>query len=198
LIKNCTIVSNSAPSAGAFYFEGSSQIENTIAAFNDGSAVECFEPPDMSCCDLYGNTGGDWTGHMAHLLGQDGNICEDPLLCDWPGGNYAIQYDSPCNPLNNPSCDLIGAGPIGCTPAWLPDPLQTPSAIALLPSVPNPFHHATKIRYFLHAGDVASPVSLRVHDPAGRLIQTLVDGVLPPGMHFVSWDGRTMAGGPAA
>ena len=37
-----------------------------------------------------------------------------------------------------------------------------------------------------------------VHDAAGRLVRTLVDGVQPPGTHSATWDGRNERGEPVA
>lgn len=68
------------------------------------------------CTDLYGNAGGDWTPGIQHLLGINGNICEDPLFCDPENGDFTLHCDSPCAPFTppNPECDLIGARPVGC------------------------------------------------------------------------------------
>ena len=62
-------------------------------------------------------------------------------------------------------------------------------------SYPNPFNPGTTIRF-----DLASrqPVQLRIFDVHGRLVRTLVDGVLAQGHHELRWDGRTDAGTPLA
>jgi hypothetical protein len=81
----------------------------------------------LSCCDLFGNAGGDWVGCIADQYGFNGNIAEDPLFCG-PGGEtipmlhfdsspYSLHADSPCLPGNHPDgadCDLIGARGVGC------------------------------------------------------------------------------------
>ncbi|MDH4038139.1 MAG: T9SS type A sorting domain-containing protein [Candidatus Krumholzibacteria bacterium] len=52
---------------------------------------------------------------------------------------------------------------------------------------PNPFNPSTSIRF---AVPVASRVSLRVYDVAGRLVRTLADQDYAAGEHGVTWDGR--------
>lgn len=70
----------------------------------------------LTCCDIYGNEGGDWTGLIAAQYGINGNISEDPLFCDPESGDLRLQENSPCTPFTppNPDCDLIGAWPVGC------------------------------------------------------------------------------------
>ncbi len=60
---------------------------------------------------------------------------------------------------------------------------------------PNPFRPSTTIEYV-----VSSPgrATLRVYDPAGRVVATLVDAVVEPGRHEAVWDGRTSTGERAA
>ena len=68
----------------------------------------------LSCCDIYGNAGGDWVGAIAEQLGINGNICLDPLFCDPTALDLTLHADSPCAAENNPECGLIGAWPEGC------------------------------------------------------------------------------------
>jgi hypothetical protein len=56
---------------------------------------------------------------------------------------------------------------------------------------PNPFGTGTTIRYSLpHEGKV----QLHVYNVEGRLVRTLVDGMVPAGAHAVTWDGRDTQG----
>jgi len=68
-------------------------------------------------------------------------------------------------------------------------------ATRLLAPSPNPFNPTTTIAYTL-----ATPgrVTVRVHDAAGRIVRTLVDGKRTAGEHATVWDGRTDAGERAA
>jgi len=60
---------------------------------------------------------------------------------------------------------------------------------------PNPAHRATEIPFTLAGGGDAISVTLRIFDPHGRLVRTLVDGAEPTARHYViSWDGRDQMG----
>jgi len=66
-------------------------------------------------------------------------------------------------------------------------PRVDPGGPVLHPAVPNPFNPRTTLRYFL-AEDTR--VSLRIYDPAGRLIRTVLsDGMQTAGERQVSWNG---------
>ena len=62
---------------------------------------------------------------------------------------------------------------------------------ALHPAFPNPFNPATRLAFDLA---LPGPVSLRLHDVAGRLVRDLLEETRPAGSHVVTWDG-TDAGG---
>jgi hypothetical protein len=52
---------------------------------------------------------------------------------------------------------------------------------------PNPFNPRTSIDFALPA---AGPLRLRIFDPRGRLVRTLIDGPETGGRHQAVWDGR--------
>ena len=116
-IRNCTLVGNSAPYGSATYTEdwGHLTVENSMIVFNlQGQALEGWG--QISCCNLFGNEGGDLVGGFASCLGKDGNISADPLFCNRGEGDFRLAADSPCatdSPLN-PGCALIGALKVGC------------------------------------------------------------------------------------
>lgn len=120
VITHCTMARNAATVGGGIaVFDGPLELENTIIADSpSGEAIGWLGPilPTLSCCDLFGNAGGDWVGGLEEQLGVRGNICEDPLFCDPENGDFTLQECSPCAPFSppNPECDLIGAWPIGC------------------------------------------------------------------------------------
>ena len=60
---------------------------------------------------------------------------------------------------------------------------------------PNPFNPRTSIAY---ATAAAGPVRLRILDPRGRLVRTLVDDAVAAGDHQITWDGRDDRGRDAA
>lgn len=97
---------------------GSGELSNTIIAGGTaGGAVSASTVPlTIACSDIFGNEGGDWTGSIAALLGQDGNIALDPLLCDPDAGDLTLQAGSPCAPFSaqNPGCDRVGVHEVRC------------------------------------------------------------------------------------
>lgn len=60
---------------------------------------------------------------------------------------------------------------------------------------PNPLNPRTTIRFELAE---PGPVELAVHDARGRLVRTLVRGVLPAGMQQVNWNGTDSRGSSVA
>ena len=117
LFTNCSIVRSA--------FEGircrgdSAVLQNTIIAFGQGPGVVVDgspTPPAMTCCDVFGNSGGDWTECIADQYGVNGNISLDPLFCDLDVGDVHLRDDSPCAPYAPPNeeCDLVGALGVSC------------------------------------------------------------------------------------
>jgi hypothetical protein len=82
----------------------------------------------ISCCDFFGNAGGDWIGcGIEGQHGINGNFSADPLFCGPMDGStpmivsdasaLTLHADSPCLPGNHPDgedCGLIGAYGQGC------------------------------------------------------------------------------------
>ena len=66
----------------------------------------------------------------------------------------------------------------------------------LLGNAPNPFNPMTEIRFSV--GPDAQRARLQVYDLHGRLIQTLLDETVQPGVHSVTWQGRNDRGEQAA
>jgi hypothetical protein len=119
-IVSSTLVGNTSGSGGggiAAMGETAASLTTTIIASSaKGAGVQCFAPATLTCCALYGNEGGDWTGCIADQLGAHGNIASDPLFCDPSTDDLSLHENSPCGPDFNPECGLIGALPVGCPP----------------------------------------------------------------------------------
>ncbi len=79
-------------------------------------------------------------------------------------------------------------------PAAAPEAAAAPMT-GLGPCRPNPFNPHTTVSFRVAA---TGPATLRIFDVAGRLISTLVDGVVTAGEHAVTWNGTTSAGQPVA
>ncbi len=68
----------------------------------------------LSCCNVYGNVGGDWVDCIAGQYGINGNLSEDPLFCDLYNDDLTLCGNSPCLPDSNDCEVLIGAYGEGC------------------------------------------------------------------------------------
>ncbi len=83
------------------------------------------------------------------------------------------------------------ADPADFTNAARPD-----AALSLAPTAPNPAVASTTIRFRLGR---PAPVTLTIHDLAGRRLRRLLDASpLPAGPHTAVWDGRDDGGAPVA
>ncbi|HWN83033.1 MAG TPA: choice-of-anchor B family protein, partial [Candidatus Udaeobacter sp.] len=81
------------------------------------------------------------------------------------------------------------------TPVAVLDPEAAAPAAVLLGASPNPMAGPGQIRFRLPA---AGPATLRVYDPAGRLVSILSRGLRPAGEQAVAWSGRSDSGAPLA
>jgi hypothetical protein len=68
---------------------------------------------------------------------------------------------------------------------------EMPLVFRLVQNAPNPFNPVTKVAYHVPR---ESEVTIRVYDVSGRVVTTLVDGVVEPGRHAAVWNGRNDAG----
>lgn len=121
VVTGCNLVDNAATSRGGGLFcEGQSLaiVDRTLIVFSGaGTAAECAGTGDVAitCSNLYGNAGGDWTGCVAGEDSLFGNHSADPLFCDAAGGDYSVRLpDSPCLPQNNACGQVIGFETAGC------------------------------------------------------------------------------------
>lgn len=70
---------------------------------------------------------------------------------------------------------------------------SVPTAFTLQQNYPNPFNPETRITFEVPAGWTA-PVTLRVFNLQGQLVQTLFDGYAQPGQHTIPWNARDARG----
>ncbi|MBN2172352.1 MAG: right-handed parallel beta-helix repeat-containing protein, partial [Candidatus Krumholzibacteriota bacterium] len=187
--------------AGAFYcWNGSAAtLTDCIIAFSDAGAAVCCAGdgpyPVLTCCDVFGNAGGDWTGCIADQADLNGNLCADPRFCDLDTGDLTLAANSPCLPEGNDCGVLMGALGEGCPATPVPED-GVPVAAFLAQNAPNPFNPVTEIRFGLPA---PAAVTLTVFDVAGRRVRRLLAGeILPAGVHRVVWQGRDDTGRPLA
>lgn len=195
-ITGCTFFGNGATlNGGGIWVRGSPSITRSIIANStDGGGLRIWitSQPAISCCDIYGNTGGDWTGLIWALEGINGNLSADPSFCDPDNGDFHLWNYSPCNQYG---CGLIGALPVGCwdvqavdDPAWDAVPA---TCFSLGPITPNPCRSLAVIRYELPPL-LDAPIRLAMFDASGRLVRTLVES--GQGQGAVRWNGLDDAG----
>ena len=206
-MSRCTLYGNTALEGAGLCFEESSAgtVERSIIVDNyvgeglywDGGGGG--ELP-LSCCDLYGNAGGDWVGLIADQYGIDGNISEEPLFCDPGTDDFSLDAASPCSPdYSPPGCGLIGARWIGCGGAGVPEPDRVAcDGFDLLPPVPAPFRGRTEIRYVIPPGYPVSKVVVSIYDIAGRRVKTLASAELDAGVYGAVWDATDYRGARVA
>ena len=134
------------------------------------------------------------------------------LVTDYAGTGQAGGLDGPADQATFSAPNGIWASPDGTI--WVAewglqrvrriDPPAVTGAAALpgtgtgpqlAQNRPNPFTGGTAIAF-----EIGRPgaVRLQIHDAAGRLVRTLVNGERGAGSHVVRWDGRTQEGTVAA
>jgi len=192
-LTSCTFANNTADvdGSGIYLAYADAELDRVIVAFGQGAmAIHCADAnsvPVLSCCDIFGNTHGDWTDCIADQLGGNGNISADPLFCNLPAGDITLRPDSPCAPEYSSGCGLIGAWPVMCSDPTHADYTPIPDIPVLLQNHPNPFNPVTTIKFSLPEPQT---VSLTVYSLDGCLVKILVDEVMPAGQHEAIWKGR--------
>lgn len=121
VLQNCTFSDNSVGDGGGTIYcrDASPQLDNCIIAFDAaGPAFAEYagltNEPVLSCCDLYGNAGGNWVGPAAGQGSVNNNMEVDPEFCDRAVGDLRLFDTSPCAAGNNPACGQVGALWVAC------------------------------------------------------------------------------------
>jgi predicted outer membrane repeat protein len=120
-LNSCTFFGNSSPNGACLAVDTSWFIvTGSILSYGlGGSAVAWDGSYTFTCCDIYGNEGGDWV-YVEDQLGIRGNIQVCPAFCNAVAEPYDFHLcdESPCAPGNHPDgydCGLIGAWDVGCS-----------------------------------------------------------------------------------
>lgn len=111
-----TIVETGGGAIAIYCPDGTVSLSRNVIAFNDGAGIHISDGSyGISCNDVYGNIGGEYSG-IPDQTGLNDNISLDPMMCDPEAGNYGLWSTSPCAPFSPPNdaCDLIGAFPVAC------------------------------------------------------------------------------------
>jgi hypothetical protein len=120
VLSNCTISHNNAAGlgGGACVTGGAPTFQRCIISFTligaglywSGGAPGAA----LSCCDVFGNLGGNYGGAISDQTGVGGNVSVDPQYCNAGALNFGVGDGSPCRPDGNACGVLIGARPVGC------------------------------------------------------------------------------------
>lgn len=226
-LVNNTISRNSATQGGGVYCNSSSSptLRNNIIAFNTkggGFHVQIYPPrsssPGITCCDFYGNTGGNYV-NWRDQTGKKGNISGNPLFVNATAGDFheksvggtwnpatkkwaIYKVQSPCIDAGNPTSGFgaeptpnggrINMGAYGNTAyaskAAPPGAGGEPQVAAAATSLAG---GATHITVSLTS---AASVRVSVLNVAGREVAVLPERALPQGVSSLLWDGRSRSG----
>jgi len=143
---------------------------------NDLSWDEC-EDPDFQYFKVYRGDGEEFEPAPENLV----HMTIDREWTDPDGTGWDYYKVSAVDQAGNES---------GAAPPEMVTGIEdvVPKSYALGHSFPNPFNPTTHIAF-----DVPEPggsITLRVYNPAGRVVRTLVDSWMPPGRYMEVWDGR--------
>jgi hypothetical protein len=143
------------------------------------------------------NTQGDYDfREFYHILSNsDGDgLCEQTdALEAWntatlPDGQYVVKVVA-VDAAGGAKADSMVVTTVNGNPSDVSD---AAAALGVRPIVfPNPSSGSVSIAFTLAQG---GSTSLKIYDPAGRRLRTLVDGRLDPGLHTFGWDGRDRDG----
>ncbi len=120
VVSHCTLYNNTAITGSGIAAEDVDiAVNNTIIGWgNVGEAVSCegTATTTLTCCDVYNNEGGDWTGGIDGQGGANGNISTDPIFNDAANDDLAFARNSPCAMELSGGCGNIGASWEGSMP----------------------------------------------------------------------------------
>lgn len=146
--------------------------------------------PDLAGYRVYFDT--DAAGFPYEGMIDVGNLTQDTLpipVCSAPCFLAVTAYDR-SGDESWYSEEVLLAQVQGTSVSGTPPDELIPS-VRLGSGHPNPFSSSTTIDFALSGSAYAR---LMVFDVEGRLVTTLVDDVLGPGMHTVEWNGSDLAG----
>jgi hypothetical protein len=99
--------------------------------------------------------------------------------------NFATKEDTP--PSTPAYIEIVLDGETGNVPSVCRTVLES--------VVPNPFNPSASVSFSLGSTQV---VDLKIYDPAGRLVRTLLRASMAAGRHLIAWDGTDDDGRSAA
>jgi hypothetical protein len=191
IFRNCTLYRNNAYD-GAIRSEpiAYTTMDHTIVAFQTrGVPIWCpAGTATVTCCDFFGNAGGDWRYCIQDQYDGVRNISVDPLFCDPEQGDFHLRPESPL--ANNLYCGLIGALPVGCSSSEVAENGPVPGRPRVW-ITPNPAPAGCSISWQLPS---AGPASIQIFNVTGRRVRSIAG--LPAAAGATSWDELDDGGRP--
>jgi hypothetical protein len=178
-------------------------IKNNIIVNNTGLGIAGVE--SASATIDYNDVWGNGENYFDFFSAGEHDISVDPVFVDASGGNFHLQFGSPCvdagdpDPqFNDPDGSRNNMGAFGGP--FAPDIItsielgedQLPFEFALFQNFPNPFNPTTKINYEIPK---LSFVTLNVYNVLGSEVTTLVNEKKAPGTYVVEFDGSNLSSG---
>jgi hypothetical protein len=208
--SQCFVTGN----ADTFYFPGRNSVEGTTtlttAAFDAASDVV---HPLIEYYRWYSNNTGSapgnnvWEADLSNDGGATWTRIEYTNQTDASWQRVLFRIEDYLSPTGDMRMRFIASNPtdgaiveaavddfrlLGFAPGTISaPPPAVPRAVVLAAPFPNPFRTRATLRFTLPS---EGRVTLGCYDVAGRVVRTLVDGVLPAGSHAADWDGRDALG----
>lgn len=202
VIDHMTIVEDSAQVEGGAFFMQESEltITSSIIWGNTPQQIAFAETGDPSIINIhYSILDGYVTGVVTHNNGTVNFGLFDvfdlnPLFCNPDSSNYHLAENSPCVGLGENGTNM-GVYGIGCEEmVAINDDRLIPGSFKLYTSYPNPFNPITTIRFNL-VGTYMQSLRLEIFNITGRLVETLIDDKLKPGIHEIRWNASNYPSG---
>ncbi len=173
-------------------------VDNLAPTLPLGLAAEQSYVPDGLELSWDGNTEADLAGYRVYrgiaedFIPDEGNLIASPedTICFDAGWSWSVGYYYKVSAVDihgNESGFAILA-PEQITGGETPPP---PEASYLAQNYPNPFNPMTRVEFGL---GTPARVSLRIYDPAGRLVRALVEEHRTAGRYTEIWDGCDASG----
>ncbi len=151
-----------------------------------GARVTLFSAGRTMLREVDGGSGFLSQGSLTVEFGLGAETVADSIIVRWPDGPVQILTDVAANQRMTVTQTATG----------IDDPVDGPPlAFRLDGNFPNPFNPSTTISFELPRRERAV---LRIYSVDGRLVRTLVNGVLPEGRHEIAWHGRDQRGARTA
>ena len=164
--------------------------DSPIACGGEGAYV-MFQLPESNAATADGAGGGAGVGYV------NGGGAAAWATVD---GESWVRIDSTCGLALEPIVAAEGAdtagkrnGGRGAVGAVTSETVQFETALTAV--APNPFNPDAEIQFTLKE---QMRVSISVYDVRGRRIASLLDGLMEPGLHVVTWTGKDEVGRGAA